>query len=57
MSYLLDTNVLSELRKPKGDEHVKAWFKAVAGDDLFLSVLIVGEIRQGIERLRPRDPA
>lgn len=56
MSYLLDTNVLSELRKPKGDEAVKAWFSTVAGDDLYLSVLVVGEIRQGVERLRPRDP-
>ncbi len=56
MSYLLDTNVLSELRKPKGDEAVKTWFTTVEGNDLFLSVLVVGEIRQGIERLRLRDP-
>lgn len=56
MSYLLDTNVLSELRKPKGDRNVKAWFETVAGNTLYLSVLVVGEIRQGIERLKPRDP-
>lgn len=56
MSYLLDTNVLSELRKPKGDTGVKVWFEQVDGNDVFLSVLVVGEIRQGIERLKPRDP-
>ena len=56
MSYLLDTNVLSELRKYKGDTRVKTWFEKVEGNDLFLSVLVVGEIRQGIERLKPRDP-
>ena len=56
MSYLLDTNILSELRKSKGDTRVKTWFEKVEGNDLFLSVLVVGEIRQGIERLKPRDP-
>ncbi len=56
MSYLLDTNVLSELRKPKGNTRVKTWFEQVEGNGLFLSVLVVGEIRQGIERLKPRDP-
>ena len=55
MSYLLDTNVISEARKPAGDERVRAWFESVSGSDLFLSVLVVGEIRQGIERLRRRD--
>lgn len=56
MSYLLDTNVISELRRPSGDANVRAWFASVRGDDLHLSVLVTGEIRQGIERLRPRDP-
>ena len=56
MSYLLDTNVLSEVRKPRGDERVKAWFASVRSDQLFLSVLVVGEIRQGVERLKQRDP-
>ena len=56
MSYLLDTNILSEVRKPRGDEGVKAWFASVRSDELFLSVLVVGEIRQGVERLRRRDP-
>lgn len=57
MSYLLDTNVVSELRKRTPAPPVAAWFEATPGSDLFLSVLVVGEIRQGIERLRGRDPA
>jgi predicted nucleic acid-binding protein len=52
LSYLLDTNVVSELRKPKRDERVALWFEQVDSRDLYLSVLVVGEIRQGIERLR-----
>ena len=56
MSYLLDTNILSEVRKPRGNAGVKAWFSSLRGEDLFLSVLVIGEIRQGIERLKGRDP-
>lgn len=55
MSFLLDTNVLSEIRKPNADANVREWFRSVDDGDLFLSVLVVGEIRQGIERLRRRD--
>lgn len=57
MSFLLDTNVMSEVRKPHANPHVRAWLTSVKGFDLYLSVLVVGEIRQGIERLRRRDPA
>ncbi len=57
MSYLLDTNVLSELRKPQGNPNVKRWFAGVSGDALFLSVLVLGEIKQGVVRLSKRDPA
>ena len=57
MSYLLDTNVISEVRKPQANPHVRAWFASVSGESLYLSVLTVGEIRRGIERLRRRDPA
>ena len=57
MSFLLDTNVISEARKPAGNPNVPAWLSSIRGDDLFLSVLALGEIRQGIERLRPRDLA
>lgn len=57
MSYLLDTNVISEARKPGGSQNVKQWLASVRGDDLYLSVLVLGEVRQGIERLRRRAPA
>ena len=57
MSYLLDTNVVSEIRKKVPDPGVSAWFASVPDDELFLSVLAVGEIRQGIERLARRDLA
>ena len=57
MSYLLDTNVVSEVRKKTPDLGVATWFASVSADELFLSVLVVGEIRQGIERLVRRDPA
>lgn len=57
MSYLLDTNVVSEARKPNGNPRVRAWLASVKGMDLYLSVLVEGEIRQGIERLRRRDAA
>ncbi len=52
---MLDTNVLSEARRPRGDESVKAWLASVPAGDLYLSVLAVGEIRRGIERLNRRD--
>jgi toxin FitB len=55
--YLIDTNIISEVRKgPRCDLRVAAWYQQVRDDDLFLSVLVVGEIRQGLERLRPRNP-
>lgn len=57
MSYLLDTNVISELRKgERADPKVKAWFAALADEEIFLSVLTIGEIRRGIESVRRRDP-
>lgn len=55
MSYLLDTNVVSEIRKPIPNAGVAAWFAEADSADLHLSVLVVGEVRQGIERLRHRD--
>jgi len=56
MGYLIDTNIISELQKgQRTDENVQAWFDKVAENELFLSVLVIGEIRLGIERLRRRD--
>jgi predicted nucleic acid-binding protein len=57
MTYLLDTNIVSELRKRAPDPHVLAWYEKARPTEIFLSVLTVGEIRLGIERLRVKDPA
>ena len=57
MRFLLDTNVLSEVRKPRPSAAVMAWFDAQDPDDLFLSVLTLGEIREGVERLKTKDSA
>ena len=57
MSYLIDTNIISEVRKGDGcDRHVSAWYASVADDDLFLSTLVLGELRKGIELARAREP-
>ena len=57
MTYLIDTNVISELRKrDRADPNVAAWYETVSGEELYLSVLVLGEIWQGIERARPKDP-
>ncbi len=53
----MDTNVISEARKPRGDERVKRWISSVPVEDLFLSVLTLGEVRRGIGLLEGRDPA
>jgi predicted nucleic acid-binding protein len=54
--FLLDTNVVSEVRKRDANPRLKLWFEAASAADLGISALVVGEIRQGIERLRRRDP-
>ncbi len=51
MSYLIDTNVLSELRRKQPDSNVVAWMQARPRQSLFLSVLTLGEIRKGLERV------
>jgi len=56
MAYLLDTCVISELRKPHGDPRVAAWMAGIQADEAFLSVLTLGEIRRGIELHRAKDP-
>ena len=56
MSLLLDTNVLSELRKgARANARVRTWFDGLASEEIHLSVLVVGELRRGIERVRSRD--
>lgn len=57
MSYLLDTNVVSELRKgDRADPNLTTWFADLAEEEIFLSALTIGEIRRGVESVRRRDP-
>lgn len=57
MRFLLDTTAASQIGRSGAPAPVLAWLAAVAEDDLALSVLSLGEMRLGIERLRRRDPA
>lgn len=56
MTYLVDTNVLSELRKgERCDRNVAAWADSAIPEEFHTSVLVIGEIRRGVERIRRRD--
>jgi len=55
--YLLDTNVVSELRRPQPNPSVLGWLADVPSDQLFLSAVTVGEIQAGIENVRERNPS
>lgn len=52
MSFLIDTNVLSELVRKKPNQAVVQWFKAIPDDTLFISVLTIGELRKGVESVK-----
>lgn len=54
MSYLLDTNVISEVVQRKPDRRVITWLEDLPDEALFISVLTLGEIRSGVERLSDR---
>lgn len=55
--FLLDTNVVSELRKPRPHGAVVAWLRGVDDKQLYLSAVTLGEIQAGIEMTRDQDPA
>jgi predicted nucleic acid-binding protein len=55
--YLLDTNVISELRKNKPHGGVLAWIDTIADEEIFLSALTLGELQAGVELTRRQDPA
>jgi toxin FitB len=55
--YLLDTNVISELRKPRPHGAVVAWLQTVDDADLHLCAMTLGELQSGIEITREQDPA
>jgi toxin FitB len=56
VAYLIDTNIISEIQKGnKADPGVKKWYTTVEEDQIYLSVLVMAELQQGIELLRRRD--
>ena len=57
MPYLLDTCIVSELRKPAINPGVLSWISGIRADEAYLSVLTIGEIRAGIELHRLKNPS
>jgi predicted nucleic acid-binding protein len=55
MAYLIDTCIVSELRKPHCNRGVASWISSIQPEEAFLSVLTLGEIRRGIELRRSKD--
>ena len=56
MAYLIDTNIISEIQKgSKANKGVQKWYESIKSEEIYLSVLVIGEIRQGIERLCRRN--
>ena len=55
--YLLDTNVVSELRRPRPHQAVVRWIRSVPAENLYLSAVTIGEIQAGIEITREQDAA
>jgi predicted nucleic acid-binding protein len=57
VTWLIDTNVIAEVRKgDRCDARVSAWYWSIADSDLFLSTLVLGEIRKGVELARRKEP-
>jgi predicted nucleic acid-binding protein len=54
--YLLDTNIVSELRKPRPNQDVVTWLEHIEDSELFLSAVTIGEIQAGIELTRAQHP-
>jgi predicted nucleic acid-binding protein len=58
VNYLIDTNIISEVRKGSScNPRVAAWYGSIDDESIYLSALVLGEIRKGIERARPKEPA
>ncbi len=55
--YLLDTNVVSELRKPRPHGAVVAWIRTLSPEQIFLSAVTIGELQAGVELTRKHDAA
>jgi toxin FitB len=54
--YLLDTNVISELRKKKPHGAVIAWFNKIRAEDIHIPAIVLGELQDGVELTRQQDP-
>lgn len=54
--YLLDTNVVSELRRARPNRAVVAWLSDIPAEQLFLSAVTLGELQAGVEIIRQQDP-
>jgi predicted nucleic acid-binding protein len=58
VSWLVDTNIVSELRKgDRASDGIRSWFAGTREEELFTSVLVLGELRRGVESIRRRDSA
>jgi predicted nucleic acid-binding protein len=55
--FLIDTSIVSELRKPRPHPGVLAWFESASDKDLHLSAITLGELQAGVEITRGQDPA
>ena len=55
--YLLDTNIISEVRKPRPHGGVLAWIQGLREDQLYISAVTIGELQRGVERARSKDKA
>jgi toxin FitB len=55
--FLLDTNVISELRRTRPDVAVANWLSAIPASELFLSAVTLGELQAGVEMTRRQDPS
>jgi predicted nucleic acid-binding protein len=53
--YLLDTNVISELRRPKPHPGVVTWLEGIGADAIFVSAVTIGELQIGVENIREQD--
>jgi toxin FitB len=54
--YLLDTNVISELRRPRPHASLITWLSGIAPDEVFISAVTLGELQAGVEKVRQQDP-
>jgi predicted nucleic acid-binding protein len=53
--YLLDTNIISELRRPRPHPGLITWLSGLASDQIFISAVTLGELQSGVENIRQQD--